>query len=154
SSFILHPSSFRYYQLTHDYLVHSLRDWLTRKQKDTRRGRAELRLAERASSWQARPENRHLPAWGEGLNIRPLTHQKDWTPSQRQMMRHATRYHVVHGLVLSTILTLLLWGGWHWFGTLKAQALRDRLVNANTADVPRIMDDMTSYRRWVDPLLR
>jgi len=29
-----------YYQLTHDYLVPSLRDWLTRKQKETRRGRA------------------------------------------------------------------------------------------------------------------
>src|SRR5205823_3825129 len=28
----------RYYQLTHDYLVPSLRDWLTRKQKETRRG--------------------------------------------------------------------------------------------------------------------
>src|SRR5262249_19747600 len=27
----------RYYQLPHDYLVHSLRDWLTRKQKETRR---------------------------------------------------------------------------------------------------------------------
>ena len=39
----------RYYQLTHDYLVHSLRDWLTRKQRETRRGRAELRLAERSS---------------------------------------------------------------------------------------------------------
>src|SRR5262249_25649299 len=36
------------YQLTHDYLVHSLRDWLTRKQKETRRGRAELLLADRA----------------------------------------------------------------------------------------------------------
>src|SRR5207237_1095408 len=35
-------SDARYYQLTHDYLVHSLRDWLTRKQKETRRGRAEL----------------------------------------------------------------------------------------------------------------
>ena len=34
------------YQLTHDYLVHSLRDWLTRKQRETRRGRAELRLAD------------------------------------------------------------------------------------------------------------
>jgi len=45
SSFILYPSSFRsYYQLAHDYLVHSLRDWLTRKQRETRRGRAELRL--------------------------------------------------------------------------------------------------------------
>jgi formylglycine-generating enzyme required for sulfatase activity len=34
----------KYYQLTHDYLVHSLRDWLTRKQKETGRGRAELPL--------------------------------------------------------------------------------------------------------------
>ena len=46
----------RYYQLTHDYLVPSLRDWLTRKQKETRRGRAELRLAERSSLWSARPK--------------------------------------------------------------------------------------------------
>ena len=41
-------ASGQYYQLAHDYLVHSLRDWLTRKQRETRRGRAELRLAERA----------------------------------------------------------------------------------------------------------
>jgi hypothetical protein len=43
------PSGAKYHQLTHDYLVHSLRDWLTRKQKETRRGRAELRLTERAA---------------------------------------------------------------------------------------------------------
>ena len=41
--------------LTHDYLVHSLRDWLTRKQRETRRGRAELRLAERSSSGTPSP---------------------------------------------------------------------------------------------------
>ena len=52
----------RYYQLTHDYLVPSLRDWLTRKQKETRRGRAELLLADRAAVWNARPENRQLPS--------------------------------------------------------------------------------------------
>ena len=28
----------KYYQLTHDYLVPSLRDWLTRKQKETAAG--------------------------------------------------------------------------------------------------------------------
>ena len=39
----------RSYQLTHDYLVPALREWLTRKQKETRRGRAELRLAKRAA---------------------------------------------------------------------------------------------------------
>ena len=56
----------RYYQLTHDYLVPSLRDWLTRKQRETRRGRAELRLAERSSLWNAKPENRHLPSLWNG----------------------------------------------------------------------------------------
>ena len=45
----------QYYQLTHDYLVHSLRDWLTRKQRETRRGRAELRLAERSASGMPSP---------------------------------------------------------------------------------------------------
>ena len=46
----------RYYRLTHDYLVPSIRAWLTRKQKETRRGRAELRLAEQSlalASWCA-----------------------------------------------------------------------------------------------------
>src|SRR5262249_20802145 len=52
----------KYYQPTHDYLVPSLRDWLTRKQKETRRGRAELLLADRAAVWNARPENRQLPS--------------------------------------------------------------------------------------------
>ena len=52
----------RYYQLTHDYLVPSLRDWLTRKQRETRRGRAELRLAERTALWSGKPESRFLPS--------------------------------------------------------------------------------------------
>ena len=47
----------------------SLRDWLTRKQKETRRGRAELRLAERAALWSTRPENRYLPSLWEFLSI-------------------------------------------------------------------------------------
>ena len=45
---VLQQAPAKYYQLTHDYLVPSLRDWLTRKQKETRRGRAELLLADRA----------------------------------------------------------------------------------------------------------
>ena len=77
------PPATRYYQLTHDYLVHSLRDWLTRKQRETRRGRAELKLAERSGLWNARPENRHLPTLWEWLRIRTLTDPRKWTPPQR-----------------------------------------------------------------------
>jgi serine/threonine protein kinase len=39
------PAVERCYQLSHDYLVPSLREWLTFKQRETARGRAELRLA-------------------------------------------------------------------------------------------------------------
>src|SRR5262249_13990373 len=95
------PAGARYYQLTHDYLVPSLRDWLTRKQKETRRGRAELLLADRAAVWKARPENRQLPSLGQWLQIRWLTPKKGWTAPQRKMMGQAGRYHVLRGLVVA-----------------------------------------------------
>jgi formylglycine-generating enzyme required for sulfatase activity len=147
-------SAVRYYQLTHDYLVPSLREWLTRKQRETRRGRAELRLAERAAAWQAKRENRHLPAWWEWLNIRLYTRKKNWTEPQRKMMRRAGRYHGTRGLLLAACLLLLLGGGWEGFGRLEARNLRHRLLEANTEDVPGIVRDMGPYRRWLDVPLR
>jgi len=100
----------RYYQLTHDYLVHSLRDWLTHKQKETRRGRAELRLAERSASWNAKPENRHLPSALEWANIRLLTKRRDWSEPQRKMMKRAGRVHGVRGvLAFALLLFFILW---------------------------------------------
>ncbi len=83
----------KYYQLTHDYLVPSLREWLTRKQKETKKGRAELRLAERSALWNAKPENRHLPSWWEWFTIRRLTDRKKWTLRERQMMKRSGRFH-------------------------------------------------------------
>lgn len=79
------------YQLTHDYLVHSLRDWLTRKQRETRQGRAALKLAELAAFWSAKPEKRRLPTMLEWAGIRHLTRKRDWSDAERRMMRAATR---------------------------------------------------------------
>src|SRR5437667_191293 len=94
----------RYYQLTHDYLVPSLRDWLTRKQKETRRGRAELLLADRSAVWNARPENRQLPSLLQWLQIRWLTAKRSWTVPQRRMMGKATRYHSLRAFVVAGAL--------------------------------------------------
>ena len=102
----------RYYQLTHDYLVVAIRDWLTRKRKSTRSGRMELRLAERSRMWNARPERRQLPSAWEWLAILLLTRSAHWTPSQRKMMRVASRRHVLAlGLLVGLVLTFLLAGG-------------------------------------------
>jgi len=144
----------KYYQLTHDYLVHSLRDWLTRKQKETRRGRAELLLADRAAVWNARPENRQLPSLWQWCSIRWLTAKKNWTPLQRKMMGKAGRHHAVRGLVVALILAVTGWGSREGFGRLEGRRLRDRLLESTTPDVPGIVKDMAAYRRWVDPLLQ
>jgi formylglycine-generating enzyme required for sulfatase activity len=151
----------RYYQLTHDYLVPSLREWLTRKQKETRRGRAELRLIERAALWNAKPEKRHLPAWWEWAQIRLFTRKKNWTPPQQQMMRRAAHSHALRGAALALLLAAATLAGL----TVRRQVVEQRnathaaglvraVLHADTAQVPSIIDGMAGYRRWTDPRLR
>jgi len=162
SSFRLHPSSFRFYQLTHDYLVPSLREWLTRKQKETRRGRAELRLAERATLWNAKPENRHLPSVLEWANIRMLTAKRSWTGLERRMMKRAGRFHGLRALGLAVTAALLAAAGLNVRNRVveanqanAARGLVQQIVNADTARAPDIIRTIkTSDRRWTDPELR
>jgi len=148
------PPATRYYQLTHDYLVHSLRDWLTAKQRETRRGRAELRLAERAALWSAKPEKRYLPSVLEWANIRLLTRSKDWSEHERRMMKRAGRTHGSRGLGLAVLITLVTWAGVEGYGNLRASALVESLGTSGTADVPPIIKQLSIYRHWADPRLK
>jgi serine/threonine protein kinase/formylglycine-generating enzyme required for sulfatase activity len=145
----------KYYQLTHDYLVPSLREWLTRKQRETRRGRAELRLAEQAALWHARPDNRHLPAWWEWLNIRLFTRTRSWTPAQQKMMRKATRNHALRSvLVASLTVAGVVWGFQSYRQHASVTAgLVGRLLDAEIEQVPKIIAELEGYRSRVDPKL-
>jgi serine/threonine protein kinase/formylglycine-generating enzyme required for sulfatase activity len=151
----------RFYQLTHDYLVPSLRQWLTRKQRETRRGRAELRLADRTAAWTARPENRHLPAWWEWANIRLFTRKNDWTAAQRQLMRKASRFHALRGLALALLLTVLTAAGLAVERRVAEQRHRDhatalvrQVLTVDTAQVPDLVRDLEGFRPWADSCLR
>jgi len=145
----------KYYQLTHDYLVTPLRSWLTRKQKETMRGRAQLRLVERAATWNAHPENRSLPAlWEWGL-ILLLTRRVDRTQRDdcRKMMQQATRFHMSRFVVASVLLLLAAWWGYERNGRANALALVRTLESARTQDVPGIVNEIGRFRKWADPLL-
>ncbi len=151
----------KYYQLTHDYLVNSLRDWLTRKQKETRRGRAELLLADRAAVWNARPENRQLPSLWQWVSIRWWSQKKNWTPPQRKVMRKAGKYHAVRGLVVGVVLAVMTFTGLMIRDRVEekqkanqAAGLVQAVLNADLAQVPAIVGQLTEYRQWADPLLR
>jgi formylglycine-generating enzyme required for sulfatase activity len=151
----------RYYQLTHDYLVPAVREWLTRKQKETWRGRAELGLAERAAAWGAKPEGRHLPAACEWLNIRQFTWRGDWTAPQRRMMRQAARHHGLRLLGLGLVLAAALLAGLFVFGRIAeavsarhAADVVDRLHDAEVSQVPAIVNELGPHRAWADDQLR
>jgi formylglycine-generating enzyme required for sulfatase activity len=133
--------------------VPALRQWLTRKQRETLCGRAQLRLAERAALWDAKREKRHLPAWWEWANIRLFTRKKDWTAPPRQMMQKAGRHYGLRTGLLLFFLALLGWGAYEVRGSVRAQALVDQLTTAETLDVPKILPELAPYRRWADPLL-
>jgi tetratricopeptide (TPR) repeat protein len=96
----------RSYQLAHDYMVPSLREWLTQKQRETKKGRAELKLAERAAVWTANKENKQLPTLVEWFQIRRWTETNRWNASERNVMKTAGRVHARNwgGSILALIL--------------------------------------------------
>ena len=151
----------KYYQLTHDYLVPSLRDWLTRKQKETRQGRAELVLADRAGVWNSRPENRQLPSLFQWLQIRWWTQKNNWTPPQSKFMRRAKKYHAVKGTALALLLILATASGLTFRqqvvahqNAMHATGLVDSLLKADISHVPAVISDLNTVREWGNPLLR
>lgn len=143
----------RYYQLTHDYLVPALRDWLTRKQQETRRGRAELRLAARSHLWADTKENRHLPSFLEWARIRLLVDRSKWTKPQQQMMRKSTAVHGSWMLVFVIALGLILAGG-RWLSLRQAEQERIRstdslltqLESASTVQVADLIERLEPNR--------
>jgi serine/threonine protein kinase/formylglycine-generating enzyme required for sulfatase activity len=146
----------KYYQLTHDYLVHSLREWLTRKQRETRSGRALLRLEEREALWAAKPENRHLPSVGEWADILLWTKRRDWTEPQRRMMRRAGLVHGLRAAVLVAALVLFAWIGFEIRGALRAEGLIRSLRAAATtkSDLVPVLRQIDNNRRWAEPGLK
>ena len=148
------PESAQFYQLTHDFLVPSVRDWMNRRRQTTMSGRAELRLETRVDIWSQRPEFRSLPSLAEFVTIATLTSRKTWTDEQRRMMRSASRSY---GLLLALGLVILIamgWAGRSFYGNLRATSFRDQLLVAKVQDVPELIQENELYAAWSQPLLR
>lgn len=130
----------RYYHLTHDYLVPSLNEWLSRKQKETRRGRAELLLSQRAQAWESRPSSRTLPTLFEWLRILTFTRRRNRAhlSAERGMMRAAARYYLARGL-----LGLVLVAGVSWLLIESSTRSSDKaLIRTLMAAAPADVSDI------------
>jgi serine/threonine protein kinase/formylglycine-generating enzyme required for sulfatase activity len=130
------------YQLTHDFLVPAVREWLTRKQRETPGGRAQLLLAERASLWSAKPEAKQLPSALEWLSILGRTDRARWSDPQGRMMGVASRRYIrrIAGVVSALAAIVLLAFGLHgqWQSHRQGEQA-DRVVDQLlVADVSRV----------------
>ena len=133
----------------------ALRQWLTRKQRETRQGRMELLLAERVSVWGVKQDSRQLPGWWEWLNILLWTRSRNRTPPQRRMLRAATRRHLLQAVVLVLVATLFGWVLAEVYrGPVKADHLVESLATADIEGVEQIIEELDTCRRWADPKLR
>ena len=142
-----------HYQLAHDYLVPSLRDWLTSRQKETSRGRAELLLVEQANSWQIRRDARQLPSRFQWLQIRLQTSRSSWSQTQRLMMRTAGKRYAVRFAINIVILIVLGWSAQEYYWHSHAQTLLEQLRTAKIDEVPKILGDMAPYRKLLNETL-
>jgi serine/threonine protein kinase/formylglycine-generating enzyme required for sulfatase activity len=149
------------YQLTHDFLVPSLRQWLTQERQRTWRGRAELCLEERTAQWGRTPERRFLPSAWEALSITLAVPKKRRTPEQQTVMRTAARYHGLRvGVFFAVAFLLALLGLWY-AAAVRTAARRQQtetLVNAvldvSPEGLPYTLDRLRPFADLAVPLLQ
>lgn len=147
----------QFYQMTHDYLIRPLREWLTRKQKETRRGRAELLLTERAALWSNGNASTFLPTMIETASIVTLTDRSKWTGPEWSLMRQTMRRHaaILTGAAAVVIVLLMIVRQFNReVDRTIASRLVDGLLNAETGRINALLTDLTPYREYADPLLQ
>lgn len=158
------PVETKHYQLTHDYLVPSLRAWLTAKQRETWRGKAFLLLAERTTEWTSKPRIRALPGPLEYVRILasvllpawPLSRAREkLSPPQRRVLWASTLWYGLTGLLLLYLALRLGWLRWESNGLNAAQQLVYELnQTTDPIELRSLLDHkLTGYRRWVIPEL-
>jgi len=127
----------RSYQLTHDFLVPSVRDWLTQQERLTNAGRARLLLTQASEVWRSTSQRKGLPTLGEYCRIRWHVPQAIWTAEQAAMMRQATRTHLGHlaqVITVSLLVVGLLWG----FAKQRDRAARSEVLASLVDGLPTV----------------
>lgn len=149
------------YQLTHDFLVPSIREWIEGRLRGTRRGRAQLMLEEQADAWKRRPSDRYLPTLAEWLQLIYYTEHSRWNETQQSMMNAARRRigrRLTHiGVVFCALCGVLLLV-FSTFVRRQREVEAERLFNlaqsVEISDLNEVVAGMDDYRDLMNPMLK
>ena len=149
------------FQLTHDFLIPSIREWLDRDLRSTPAGRLQLMLQEQADLWSSRPSARYLPSIVEWLQYTFRTNRRSRTEPQRRMLHAATQRIRNHVLIGGVVFTLIACIGFFTYEAIRRARLNDQskvlasaLQEIEIRDVPQHVEKMQSLWMYVEPLVR
>lgn len=142
------------YQLSHDFLVPSIREWINSRQRETFRGRLHGRLTEQTSIWNHQRESRFLPTIFSWFLFRTLLSPRAMTPSERDMLSAKDR-HAWTSIAIFCGVALVLTLGIRQFQTrIHAAYLVEQLKTAGLSTAPIVVEQAAPLQAYVRPMVQ
>ncbi len=133
------------WQLSHDFLVPSIREWLAARQRATLRGRLHQRLSEQASLYSHTPNPRYLPGIPEWLLMRCLISSNHLATQEATVLAAADRraLRVLSIAALVGIIAIMI--GFRIQSGSHVRSLVSHLRTSVPSEAPRIIDELTQF---------
>lgn len=133
-----------HFQLTHDFLVPSIRGWLAAEELGTPEGRARAQLRDLALAWNAKPDKRRLPTFWEWVAIKRFTAPSARTEPERRMLAVAGRRILSRTAIGASVILVLVMGAQYLRGRIAED--RERKDAENLVQQIRVAEPMQVLR--------
>ncbi len=145
----------REYQLTHDFLVHALRDWIDRRSMATLHGRIGLQLRQVTEVWTSNNRKRRfLPTFWEWLLFLVHTRRSQRSETQQALLRETSKRNIRRLALSAAAAGCLVGGYWSLAGLYHGHIHSENLLNASGAQLPVMKAKAEPYRHWVYRILK
>ena len=147
SGSVSHSGEQTAYQLSHDFLVPSIRDWLSSRQRETFRGRLHERLTEQTALWSRQREARFLPNLFEWLSVRCFVPSRTMSPAERTMLAVKDRFALASIAGVLLVVATLSLGFREYQQRSQAHSLVEQLRTASISTARSVADLLAPYQR-------
>ncbi len=139
-----------FYQLTHDYLVPSIREWIETIRGQSIQGRSLMKLTELSERWRHTKDRRFLPGLLEFMSMVWHVPRRQVSQNGRELLNRAawfygSRIFLVIGLVCLAIGLVV---------RQHRQAMASQLINAKPAELAVLVDDITMAKKSYAGIIR
>jgi eukaryotic-like serine/threonine-protein kinase len=133
------------YQLSHDFLVPSIRDWLASKQRATFVGRLHRSLSEQTMVWSLRRES-SIPAW---FLYRTLIPKRNLTPNERAMLAVQDSRSWLTIAAIGLVMLGLFFGVRDLFARADAKSLLKQLKTATIPSALQLIESAAQNSNYL-----